>query len=178
MSHSLELYKNKILSSFKNDGIENVHMIPKITKINISMGLGSDGSDKKLLDGAITELMLITGRKPVVTKSKISIAAFKLRENQNIGAYVTLRGKIMYEFLDRLIYISLPKVHDFKGFKFSSIDDCFNFSCGIKDHLVFPELSYDKIIKQRGLNIAMTVKSSSKEDTYKLLKLFNFPIKK
>ena len=178
MTYFSDLYNNKIVPDLvKSFSIKNRHLIPKIKKITISMGLGADGSDKKLLEGAHNELMLITGRKPVTTKAKKSISGFKLREGQNVGLYVTLRGKIMYEFLERLVYLALPRIHDFKSFSSRSFDDKFNFSFGIPDHLVFSELSYDKIVKNRGLNVAINISSSSIDEAKALLVGFNLPIK-
>ena len=149
------MYKSQIVKSMNDSyGIKNAHLTPKINKIVVSMRLGKDLGDKKALEAAMNELALITGQKPTYSKAKKSIAGFKLRQGQVIGAYVTLRKRKMYEFLERLVYVALPRVRDFKGYKSSSFDSEFNLSIGIKEHLVFKELSYDKIHKTRGLDIS------------------------
>lgn len=179
MTYFEELYKNKIsVDLAKKYSISNPHCIPKITKIVVSAGIGKDGGDKKVFDGTMNELALITGRKPCYRKSKRAIAGFNLKENQMVGLFVTLRGKVMYEFLERLVYLALPRVHDFKGFSKKSFDTHNNFAFGIKDHLIFNELSYDMIVKNRGLNIMFTIENAvSKEQACDLLNGFEFPIK-
>ena len=179
MTYFEELYKNKISVDLKKKySISNPHCVPKITKIVVSAGIGKDGGDKKIFDGTVNELALITGRKPCYRKSKRAIAGFNLKENQMVGLFVTLRGKIMYEFLERLVYLALPRVHDFKGFSKKSFDEHNNFAFGIKDHLIFNELSYDTIVKSRGLNIMITIKNAvSKEQACDLLNGFEFPVK-
>jgi len=171
-------YFEKIIPFIKNKyQIENIHLVPKIEKIVLGMRLGKESNDKKAIESAMEELMLISGQKPNYSKAKKSISGFKLREGQVIGVYVTLRKRKMYEFLERLIYISLPRVRDFKGYKSTSFDTKFNLSIGIKEHLVFRELSYDKI-KTRGLDISFSLKNlTSSEMAVDFLKLFNFPIK-
>lgn len=172
-----DLYKESVVPSLKKKyNISNAHLVPKIKQVVISMRF-NDKDTKNDVSAALSELALISGRKPAYSKAKKSISSFKLREGQMVGAYVTLRGKVMYEFLERLVYLVLPRVHDFKGFKASSLDDQFNFSFGIKDHLVFNELSYDKIAKQRGLNVAINISASSKEESVDLLRGFFIPIK-
>jgi large subunit ribosomal protein L5 len=178
MTYFSKIYKEKLVPDLmQKHSIENIHRVPKIEKITVSMGLGADGSDKRLLEAAMNELAAITTRKPAYAKAKKSIASFKLRAGQIIGIYVTLRGAAMYEFIERLVYLTLPRVHDFRGFRKSAIDSSNNFSFGIKDHLVFTELSYDKIAKNRGLNVAITIKSHDKSHTLDLLKGLHFPIK-
>ena len=179
MTYFKDLYKTKISQDLrKKYDIKNPHCVPKISKIVISAGLGKDGGDKKIFEGTMNELALITGRKPCYRKSKRAIASFNLKENQIVGAHVTLRGDVMYEFLERLVYLSLPRVHDFKGFSKKSFDKHNNFAFGIKDHLIFNELSYDTIVKNRGLNIMFTIENAkTKDQAYDLLCGFEFPIK-
>ena len=174
-----KLYKDNISKSLMADfNIKNPHCVPKISKIVVSAGLGKDGGDKKVFEGTCDEIARITGRKPCFRKSKKAIAGFSLKENQIVGAFVTLRGKIMYEFLERLIFLALPRVHDFKGFSRRSFDKHNNFAFGVKDHLIFNELSYDTIVKNRGLNIMLTIKNAkSQDEAVKLLSGFSFPIK-
>ena len=172
-------YSTKIVPSMQTKyNIKNSHLFPAIDKVVVGMRLGKDATDKKAIEHAMDELMLITGQKPTYSKAKKSIAGFKLREGQVIGAYVTLRKKKMYQFLERLIYVALPRIRDFKGYKSSSFDGNFNLSFGIKEHLVFRELSYDKIYKTRGLDISFNLKNLTSCDmAVDFLKLFNFPIK-
>ena len=179
MGYFKDLYKTKISQDLrKKYDIKNPHCVPKISKIVISAGLGKDGGDKKIFEGTMNELALITGRKPCYRKSKRAIASFNLKENQIVGVHVTLRGDVMYEFLERLVYLSLPRVHDFKGFSRKSFDKHNNFAFGIKDHLIFNELSYDTIVKNRGLNIMFTIENAkTKDQAYDLLCGFEFPIK-
>jgi len=174
-----ELYKNEI-SKFliSKYGIKNPHCVPQITKITVSVGLGTDGGDKRIFEGTCNELARITGRKPCYRKSRKAIAGFNLKENQIIALFVTLRGKIMYEFLERLVFLTLPRVHDFRGFSRKSFDKSNNLAFGIKDHLVFNELSYDSIIRSRGLNIMFTISNGNSQDmVVDLLNGFSFPIK-
>ena len=179
MVYFKDLYKTKISQDLKKKyDIKNPHCVPKISKIVVSAGLGKDGGDKKIFEGTMNELALITGRKPCYRKSKRAIASFNLKENQIVGAHVTLRGDVMYEFLERLVYLSLPRVHDFKGFSRKSFDKHNNFAFGIKDHLIFNELNYDTIVKNRGLNIMFTIENAkTKDQAYDLLCGFEFPIK-
>jgi len=174
------LYKSKISVDLANKyGIKNPHCIPNISKIVLSVGLGKDGNDKKVIEGVSDELARITGRKPCFRKSKKAIAGFNLKENQMVGLFVTLRGKIMYEFLERLVFLALPRVHDFKGFLDKAFDKRNNFAFGIKDRLIFNELSYDTVVKNGGLNIMFTIKNAdSIEKAVDLLSGFSFPIKK
>ena len=174
-----DLYKTKITEDLKKKySIKNPHCVPSIEKIVVSAGLGKDGDDKKYFDAVCNEVATITGRKPCYRKSKRAIAGFSLKENQCIGIFTTLRGERMYEFLERLVYIALPRIHDFKGFKRTSFDKKNNFAFGIKDHLIFNELSYDTIAKNRGLNIMFHIKNAdTKDKAVDLLKGFNFPIK-
>lgn len=179
MTYFEKLYRDKIsIDLAKKYNILNPHCLPRIEKVVVSTGLGKDGGDKKIFDGAVNELALITGRRPCYRKSKRAIAGFSLKENQMVGLFVTLRGKVMYEFLERLVYLALPRVHDFKGFSVQSFDKYNNFAFGIKDHLIFNELSYDTIVKPRGLNIMFTIVNAvTRQQAFDLLDGFEFPIK-
>ena len=174
-----DLYKGKIAKDLVNKyGIKNPHCIPKISKIVVVAGLGKEGGDKKVFEGTCDELARITGRKPCYRKAKRSIAGFNLKENQIVSVFVTLRGKAMYEFLERLVFLALPRVHDFKGFTRKGMDKNNNFAFGVKDHLIFNELSYDTIVKNRGLNIMFTIENSvSQDQSCDLLQGFSFPIR-
>lgn len=179
MSVFLERYKKEISPYLvKLFNIKNPHNIPSLKKITLSMALGQDGSDKKILAAAIKELTLISGRKPVVSKAKKSIAAFKLREGQNIGVFVTLRGKHMYYFLETLVHFVLVSIKDFKGIpsKSVNIDNYKSMSITVKDQISFPVISYENVVKQIGVNISFNVNSNSKEETVELLKQFKIPI--
>ena len=156
--------------------LKNKHDVPKIEKIILNMGLGEDASDGKKLKACVDDLALIAGQKPVITKFKKSISNFKTRKGANAGVKVTLRSSKMYEFIDRLINIALPRIKDFRGLSFKGIDNSFNYSFGIKEHIVFPEVNFDKVDKIRGLDITLVTSSKSKQGTLELLKEFNFPI--
>ena len=156
--------------------LKNKHDVPKIEKIILNMGLGEDASDGKRLKACADDLALIAGQKPVITKFKKSISNFKTRKGANAGVKVTLRSGKMYEFIDRLVNIALPRIKDFRGLSAKGIDNSYNYSFGIKEHIVFPEVNFDKVDKIRGLDITMVTTSKSKEGTLELLKEFNFPI--
>ena len=164
--------KKKMMDKFQ---YENIHQIPKISKIVLNMGIGDAKEDPKLLDKAQDELSLITGQKAIKTKSKKAIAAFKIREGMLLGVSVTLRNKIMYEFLDRLINIAIPRIRDFRGLNPKSFDGNGNYSMGIKEQIVFPEINYDKIDKVRGLDITICTTAKNNEEALELLKIFNMP---
>jgi len=164
--------KQKMMDKFKYD---NVYQIPKISKIVLNMGIGDAKEDPKLLDKAQEELSLISGQKAVKTKAKKAIAAFKIREGMPLGVSVTLRNKIMYEFLDRLINIAIPRIRDFRGLNSKSFDGNGNYTLGIKEQIVFPEINYDKIDKVRGLDVTICTTSSNNEEALELLKNFNMP---
>jgi len=168
--------KNIIEKLMSKLSLKNKHDVPKIEKIILNMGLGEDASDGKKLKACIDDLALISGQKPVITKFKKSISNFKTRKGANAGAKVTLRSSKMYEFIDRLVNIALPRIKDFRGLSSKGIDKSHNFSFGIKEHIVFPEVNFDKVDKIRGLDITMVTSSKSKEGTLELLKEFNFPI--
>ena len=174
-----DLYKNKIAKDLvAKKKKKNPHCVPKISKIVVVAGLGKEGGDKKVFEGTCDELARITGRKPCYRKAKKSIAGFNLKENQIVSVFVTLRGKTMYEFLERLVFLALPRIHDFKGFTRKGMDKNNNFAFGVKDHLIFNELSYDTIVKNRGLNIMLTIDNSiSQDQSCDLLQGFSFPIR-
>ena len=156
---------------------KNKHKVPKIDKIIINMGLGEEASDGKKLKTCIEDMALIAGQKPIVTKFKKSISNFKTRKGSNAGVKVTLRSNKMYEFIDRLINIALPRIKDFRGLSIKGIDMSGNYSFGIKEHIIFPEVNFDKVDKIRGLDITIVTSGNSREGTLELLKEFNFPIK-
>ena len=156
-------------------GYKNIHMVPKIYKVVLNMGLGIDGNDTKILKSCEEDMANITGQKPVVTKFKKSIANFKTRKNTNSGLKITLRKNRMYEFIDRLINIALPRIKDFRGLSPNSFDEFGNYTFGIKEHIVFPEVNFDKVDKIRGLDITISIKSEGKKYSFELLKKLNFP---
>ena len=158
-------------------GYKNIYMVPKIYKVVLNMGLGLDGNDSKILKSCEEDLAKITGQKPVVTKFKKSIANFKTRKDTNSGLKVTLRKNKMYEFLDRLVNIALPRIKDFRGLNPNSFDKFGNYTFGIKEHIIFPEVNFDKVEKIRGLDITIVIKSIKKEDSFGLLKKLNFPFR-
>ena len=164
---------NKLMSKLN---FKNKHEVPKIDKIVLNMGLGEDASDGKKIKACAEDMALIAGQKPIVTKFKKSISNFKTRKGSNAGVKVTLRSQKMYEFIDRLVNIALPRIKDFRGLSSKGIDSSFNYSFGIKEHIVFPEVNFDKVDKIRGLDITIVMSSNSKQGTLELLKEFNFPL--
>ncbi|MCX6599490.1 MAG: 50S ribosomal protein L5, partial [Acidobacteria bacterium] len=173
-----ELYTTKVVPALQKEfGYQNVMAIPKIQKVAINIGLGEATSNSKLMDGAVVELGTIAGQKPVVTRAKKSIAAFKLREGVAIGCMVTLRGDRMYEFLDRLMNIALPRVRDFRGVNPKSFDGRGNYTLGVKDQLIFPEIDYNKIEKTKGMNICITTTAGSDAEGLALLKYMGMPFR-
>jgi len=156
--------------------LKNKHDVPKIEKIILNMGLGEDASDGKKLKACIDDMTLISGQKPIVTKFKKSISNFKTRKGSNAGVKVTLRSHRMYEFIDRLINIALPRIKDFRGLSSKGIDSSYNYSFGIKEHIVFPEVNFDKVDKIRGLDITVVTSSKTTKGTLEMLKEFNFPL--
>ena len=174
-----ELYFKEIQPALKEKlGFKNTYQGPKVVKIVINMGLGLDGADAKIMKSTEEDLGKITGQKPTVTKFKKSVANFKTRKGTNAGLKVTLRGNKMYEFIDRLVNIALPRIKDFRGLSPNGIDKFGNYSFGIKEHLIFPEINFDKVDKIRGMDITIVTSSKSKEATIELLKEFNFPLTK
>ena len=171
-----DLYKNDIQSLLKDKlGINNVMQLPKIEKIVLNMGIGDAKDNKNSLSQAIEEMTIITGQRPVVTKARKAISNFKLRIGDPVGVKVTLRGTKMYEFLDRLVNIALPRIKDFRGLSPKGFDKSGNYTFGIKEHIIFPEVNFDKVEKIRGLDITVVIKAQKVEHSYELLKQFNFP---
>ena len=171
-----ELYKKQIQVDLKNQfGLKNILMVPRIQKVVINMGLGVDGNDNKILKSCEEDLSKISGQKPVTTKFKKSISNFKTRKNSNAGLKVTLRKDKMYEFIDRLVNIALPRIKDFRGLPIKGFDNFGNYTFGVKEHIIFPEVNFDKVEKIRGLDITVVIKSNNITHSYELLKLFNFP---
>lgn len=178
MARLNEVYKNEIVPQLTKDfGYSNIMQVPKIEKIVVNMGLGEAIQNVKILDSAVEELAMIAGQKTVITKAKKSIAGFKLRQGMPIGCMVTLRREKMYEFLDRLINVALPRVRDFKGVSGKGFDGRGNYSLGIKEQLIFPEINYDKIDKIKGLNITIVTSANSDEEGKALLKQFGMPFR-
>ena len=174
-----ELYNKEIKISLKDKfGYKNSYMVPEIQKVVLNMGLGLDGNDSKILKTCQEDLSKITGQLPGVTKFKKSISNFKTRKNSNSGLKVTLRKNKMYEFIDRLVNIALPRIKDFRGLSSDGFDKFGNYSFGIKEHIIFPEVNFDKVDKVRGLDISIIIKNQKIEDSHELLKKFNFPFKK
>ena len=170
-------YEKEIVAKLMNKlSLKNKHDVPKINKIILNMGLGEDASDGKKLKACVDDMALIAGQKPVVTKFKKSISNFKTRKGSNAGVKVTLRSQKMYEFIDRLVNIALPRIKDFRGLSSKGIDNSNNYSFGIREHIVFPEVNFDKVDKIRGLDVTIVTSSKSKEGTLELLKEFNFPL--
>ncbi len=179
MARLKELFTKEIKPVLKEQfGYSNAYMVPEIKKIVLNMGLGIDGNDSKILKSSQDDLAAITGQKPVVTKFKKSISNFKTRKNTNAGLKVTLRKNKMYEFIDRLVNIALPRIKDFRGLSINGFDKFGNYTFGIKEHIIFPEVNFDKVDKIRGLDITIVIKSEKKEDSISLLQKFNFPFKK
>ena len=171
-------YEKEIVAKLMNKlSLKNKHDVHKIKKVILNMGLGEDASDGKKLKACIDDLSLIAGQKPVITKFKKSISNFKTRKGSNAGAKVTLRSSKMYEFIDRLVNIALPRIKDFRGLSSEGIDNSCNYSFGIKEHIIFPEVNFDKVDKIRGLDVTLVTSSKNKEGTFELLKEFNFPVK-
>jgi large subunit ribosomal protein L5 len=178
MARLQEKFKNEISSNLKSAlGISNQMEIPKITKITINMGVGEAIGDKKVLESAISDMTKISGQKPIVNKARKSIAGFKVREGWPIGCKVTLRKERMYEFLDCLVTIAIPRIRDFRGISPKQFDGRGNFSMGVTEQIIFPEIDYDKIDKIRGLDICITTTARNDEEGRALLKAFNFPFK-
>ena len=170
-------YEKEIVAKLMSKlSLKNKHDVPKLIKIILNMGLGEDASDGKKLKACVDDMSLIAGQKPIITKFKKSISNFKTRKGSNAGVKVTLRSQKMYEFIDRLVNIALPRIKDFRGLSSKGIDESSNYSFGIKEHIVFPEVNFDKVDKIRGLDITIVTSSKSKQGTLELLKEFNFPL--
>lgn len=172
------LYRSTVVKQLmKQFGYKSAMQVPRISKITLNMGVGEAVADKKIMDNAVADMQKIAGQKPVVTKSRKSIAVFKIRRGYPIGCMVTLRDKRMYEFLDRLVSIAIPRIRDFRGLSAKSFDGRGNYNIGVKEQIIFPEIEYDKIDALRGLNITITTTANTDEESRALLAAFNFPFK-
>ena len=179
MARLKELFVKEIKPNLKQQfGYKNHYMVPQIQKIVLNMGLGIDGNDAKIIKSSQEDLAAITGQKPIVTKFKKSISNFKTRKNTNAGIKVTLRKNKMYEFMDRLVNIALPRIKDFRGLSAKGFDKFGNYTFGVKEHIIFPEVNFDKVDKIRGLDITIVISSRNRDHSYELLKKLNFPFKK
>jgi large subunit ribosomal protein L5 len=173
-----EKYIKEIIPKLMKDGkYKNIMQVPELKKICVNMGVGIATQNIKELDSAAEDIAVITGQKPVITKARKSIAGFKVREGNPIGCMVTLRGDMMYEFLDRLLNIAIPRVRDFRGLSKKSFDGFGNYTMGIKDQLIFPEIDYDKVLSAKGMNITITTSSPNNDDVLELLTEFGFPFR-
>ncbi len=179
MNRLREKYNNEIIPSLKEEfHYENAMQIPKLEKIVINMGVGDAAQNSKMLEAAVADLAIITGQKPVVTKAKKAIAGFKIRAGQGIGCKVTLRGENMYNFLDKLISIALPRVRDFRGVSKKAFDGKGNYTLGLNEQLIFSEIDFDKVVKVRGMDIVFVTTAKTNEEAFALLKGFGIPFKK
>lgn len=178
MARLQDFYRDTVVNQLKEElNCANVMEVPRITKITINMGVGEAAADKKVLEHATSDMIKISGQKPVITKARNSVAGFKIREGWPIGCKVTLRKERMYEFLDRLISIAIPRIRDFRGLNAKSFDGRGNYSMGVKEQIIFPEIDYDKIDTLRGMDITITTTAKSDDEARALLKAFNFPLK-
>jgi large subunit ribosomal protein L5 len=179
MARLQKVYRDEIVAKLMTSlAVTNPMQVPKITKISVNMGVGEAVADKKAMDGALKDLTALTGQKPVVTKSRMAIAAFKLRAGVPVGARVTLRGARMYEFLDRLINVAMPRIRDFRGVSARSFDGRGNYSFGVKEQIIFPEIAYDQVDAIRGMDITITTTARDDREGKALLESFNFPFRK
>jgi large subunit ribosomal protein L5 len=179
MARLQQYYRETVVPRLREDlKIANVMQVPRITKITINMGVGEAVADKKVMDAAVADLAKITGQKALITKSRKAVSTFKIREGLPIGAKVTLRGKRMYEFLDRLISIAMPRIRDFRGVSARSFDGQGNYSMGVKEQIIFPEIQYDQIDQIRGMDITITTTATDDRHGRALLEAFNFPFRK
>merc|ERR1712013_841061 len=178
MAHMKEVYKNEVLPALQKEfNYQSVMQVPQIEKITLNMGVGEALADKKLLENAVAGLEKLSGQKPVTTKARKSVAGFKVREGYPIGCKVTLRGERMWEFFERLVGIAIPRIRDFRGLNSKSFDGRGNYSMGVKEQIIFPEIDYDKIDKIRGLDITITTSAKTNEEGHALLKALNFPFR-
>ena len=178
MSRLLDIYNTHIKQDLKSKlGFKNIYEVPKLKKIILNMGIGEGKDDSKLIDKALEDLSLISGQKAIKTNSKKAISGFKIREGMPLGVKVTLRNKMMYEFLDRLVNIAIPRIRDFRGLNSKSFDGNGNFSMGIKEHVIFPEINFDKVDKIRGMDITICTSAKNNNEALQLLKSFNMPFK-
>jgi large subunit ribosomal protein L5 len=179
MARLHQFYRETVVPQLQEKlGLTNPMRVPKITKITLNMGVGEALGDKKILDNAVSDMTRIAGQKPVVTNARKSVAGFKIREGFPIGAKVTLRRERMYEFLDRLVNIAIPRIRDFRGLNPRSFDDQGNYSLGVREQIIFPEIDYDQIDEIRGMDITITTTATNPEEGRALLEAFNFPFKK
>ena len=179
MSRLKDVYKNEIVDAMvKKFGYKNVMEVPKLDKIVVNMGVGEAKENAKVLEMAVSDMETITGQKAIVTKAKNSVANFKIREGQSIGCKTTLRGDKMYEFMDRLVNLALPRVRDFRGVNPNSFDGRGNYALGIKEQIIFPEIEYDKVDKVRGMDVIFVTTAKTDEEARELLRLFNMPFAK
>ena len=178
MARLQEFYKDQVVKQLQEQfGYESVMQVPRITKITLNMGVGEAVADKKVLEHAVADMTRIAGQKPIITKARKSVAGFKVREGWPIGCKVTLRRERMYEFLDRLISIAIPRIRDFRGLSPKSFDGRGNYSLGVREQIIFPEIDYDKIDALRGMDITITTTARNDEEGRALLQAFNFPLK-
>jgi len=178
MARLQEFYRNKVIADLQSQfGYKSVMEVPRISKITLNMGVSEAVADKKVIEHAVADMTKIAGQKPVVTKTRKSIAGFKIREDYPIGCMVTLRGRRMYEFLDRLIAVALPRVRDFRGVSGRAFDGRGNYNIGVKEQIIFPEIEYDKIDAVRGMNISITTTAKTDEEAKALLSAFSFPFR-
>ena len=178
MSDLKKIYQDEIVPKLKEElGLGNIMEVPKITKITLNMGVGEASQDRKAMDGALADMTAISGQKPLVTNARKSVAGFKIREGWPIGCKVTLRGERMYEFLERLVSIAIPRIRDFRGLNPKSFDGRGNYSLGLREQIVFPEIDFDKVDKLRGLDITITTTAKNDDQARALLRAFNFPLK-
>lgn len=174
-----DYYRDQVVNELKNKfGYKSVMQVPRIEKITLNMGVGEALTDKKLLDNAVADLAAISGQKPLVTKARKSVAGFKIRQGYPIGCKVTLRGERMWEFFERLITIAVPRIRDFRGLSAKSFDGHGNYSMGVREQIIFPEIDYDKVDRVRGLDITITTTAKNDEEGQALLAAFNFPFRK
>lgn len=178
MTRLHDFYRDTVISQLKEQfSYRNVMQVPRLLKITLNMGVGEAVGDKKVLDNAVNDMTLIAGQKPIITKARKSIAGFKIREDWPIGCKVTLRRERMYEFLDRLVNVAIPRIRDFRGFSAKSFDGRGNYSLGVREQIIFPEVDYDRIDVIRGMDITITTSARSDEEGRALLAAFNFPFR-
>lgn len=178
MARLLSIFEKTIVPALQQQfGYKSIMEVPRITKITVNMGVGEAVADKKVMDFAVSDMQKLTGQKPIVTLSRKSIAGFKIRDNYPVGCKVTLRRTRMYEFLDRLVSVAIPRIRDFRGISAKSFDGRGNFNMGVREQIIFPEIEYDKIDTLRGMNITITTTAKTDEEARALLTAFNFPFK-
>jgi large subunit ribosomal protein L5 len=178
MSNLKEQYQNEVVPKLREEfGYQNIMEVPQITKVTVNMGVGEAAQDRKAMEGAMGDLSKITGQQPLITKARKSVAGFKIRQGWPIGCKVTLRRQRMYDFLERLVGVAIPRMRDFRGLNPKAFDGRGNYSLGVKEQIIFPEIDYDKVDKVRGMDITITTTAKSDEEARALLRAFNFPLK-